>query len=76
MNPKYRDRTMTLNGKVIATGAVSRGDNGQGGTESYLVPWNWNAETGEKVSEDKEKMYHWHTKGEQLLGNFRITGRT
>ena len=62
-DPKYRDRTMTLNGKVIATGAVSRGDNGQGGTESYLVPWNWNAETGEKVSEDKEKMYHWNTKG-------------
>ena len=59
----YRDRTMTLNGKVIATGAVSRGDTGSGGTESYLVPWNWNAETGEKVSEDKEKMYHWNTKG-------------
>ena len=62
-DPKYRDRTMTLNGKVIATGAVSRGDNGKDGTESYLVPWNWDAETGDKVSEDKEKMYHWNTKG-------------
>ena len=59
----YRDRTMTLNDKVIATGAVSRGDNGQGGTEKYLIPWNWDAETGKKVSEDKEKMYHWNTKG-------------
>lgn len=62
-DPQYRDRTMTLNDKVIATGAVSRGDNGEGGTESYLVPWNWDAETGDKVSEDKEKMYHWNTKG-------------
>lgn len=62
-DPQYRDRTMTLNGKVIATGAVSRGDNGKDGTESYLVPWNWDAETGDKVSEDKEKMYHWNTKG-------------
>lgn len=62
-DPKYRDRTMTLNGKVIATGAVSKGDNGKDGTESYLVPWNWDAETGDKVSEDKEKMYHWNTKG-------------
>lgn len=59
----YRDRTMTLNDKVIATGAVSRGDNGEGGTEKYLIPWNWDAETGKKVSEDKEKMYHWNTKG-------------
>ena len=59
----YRDRTMTLNDKVIATGAVSRGDNGEGGTEKYLIPWNWDAETGKKASEDKEKMYHWNTKG-------------
>ncbi|WP_461815657.1 endo-alpha-N-acetylgalactosaminidase family protein [Faecalimonas sp.] len=60
---KYRERTMTLNGKVIATGAVSRGDNGKDGTESYLVPWNWDAETGKKVVESKEKLYHWNTKG-------------
>ncbi|WP_143468432.1 endo-alpha-N-acetylgalactosaminidase family protein, partial [Lachnoclostridium sp. An181] len=59
----YRNRTVTLNGKVISQGAVSRGDNGTGGTESYLIPWNWDPQTGEKVADDKEKMYHWNTKG-------------
>ena len=67
----YRDRTMTLNGKVIATGAVSRGDrtdndirNGnKKGTEKYLLPWVWDAETGKKVKAEDEKLYHWNTKG-------------
>lgn len=59
----YRNRTVTLNGKVISQGAVSRGDNGTGGTESYLIPWNWDSETGEKVSAEDEKMYHWNTQG-------------
>lgn len=67
----YRDRTMTLNGKVIATGAVSPGNrsnaeiqNGQRkGTETYLLPWFWDAQTGERVSSDDEKLYHWNTQG-------------
>ena len=36
-DPAYRDRTMTLNGKVISKGAVSRGDTGAKGTETYLL---------------------------------------
>lgn len=59
----YRNRTITLNGKVISKGAVSRGDNGKDGTESYLLPWIWDSKTGEKVNSEKEKMYHWNTTG-------------
>ncbi len=70
-NPAYRDRTVTLNGKVIAKGAVSQGDrtdddirNGQKkGTETYLLPWIWDSETGEKVKAEDEKLYHWNTQG-------------
>lgn len=59
----YRERTMTLNGKVIAQGAPSRGDrsdsdiqNGRNkGTESYLLPWIWDSESGEKVAASKRK---------------------
>ena len=67
----YRERTMTLNGKIVAKGAPSRGDrtdsdiqNGRKrGTESYLLPWIWDSETGKKVAADKEKLYHWNTQG-------------
>ncbi len=67
----YRDRTMTLDGKVIAKGAVSQGDrtdddirNGnKKGTETYLLPWIWDAKTGEKVKSEDEKLYHWNTQG-------------
>ena len=67
----YRERTMTLNGKIVAKGAPSRGDrtdsdiqNGRNrGTESYLLPWIWDSETGEKVAADDEKLYHWNTQG-------------
>ncbi len=31
--------------------------------ESYLLPWIWDSETGEKVAADKEKLYHWNTQG-------------
>ena len=62
---------MTLNGKIVAKGAPSRGDrtdsdiqNGRKrGTESYLLPWIWDSETGKKVAADKEKLYHWNTQG-------------
>ena len=67
----YRERTITLNGKVVAQGAPSAGDrsdsdiqNGRKrGTESYLLPWIWDSETGEKVSASDEKLYHWNTQG-------------
>ena len=67
----YRERTMTLNGKIVAKGAPSRGDrtdadiqNGRKrGTESYLLPWIWDSETGKKVAADDEKLYHWNTQG-------------
>ena len=59
----YRSRTITLNGKVISQGAVSRGDTGEGGTESYLLPWYWDSQTGDKVSAEEQKLYHWNTLG-------------
>lgn len=60
---EYRNRTVTLNGKVISQGAVSRGDNGTGGTESYLIPWVWDSVTGDRVAAEEEKLYHWNTLG-------------
>lgn len=62
-DPAYRDRTMTLNGKVISKGAVSRGDTGAKGTETYLLPWFWDAKTGDPVKSEDEKLYHWNTQG-------------
>ena len=62
-SPAYRNRTVTLNGKVIAQGAVSRGDTGEGGTESYLIPWVWDSQTGDRVETSEEKLYHWNTLG-------------
>ena len=61
MSP-YRDRTVTLNGKVVLKGHVSRSDNGDKGDESYLLPWYWDA-TGNDLSADQQKLYHWNTKG-------------
>jgi len=58
----YRDRTVTLNGKVILKGHVSRSDNNQKGDETYLIPWYWSA-TGEDLPEDEQKLYHWNTQG-------------
>lgn len=62
----YRDRTMTLNGKVIATGSEVRADQDnkkETGTEKYLLPWNWDVNTGKPVAEENEKLYHWNTQG-------------
>ena len=58
----YRDRTVTLNGKVILKGHVSRSDNGAKGDETYLIPWYWSA-TGEDLAADQQKLYHWNTQG-------------
>ena len=54
----YRDRI------VISQGAVTRGDNANSkGTESYLIPWNWDSQTGDLVAAENEKLYHWNTQG-------------
>ena len=47
-SPQYRERTVTLNGRVIQDGLA------------YLTPWNWDA-NGKKLPADKEKMYYFNT---------------
>lgn len=47
-SPQYRERTVTLNGRVIQNGSA------------YLTPWNWDA-NGKKLPADKEKMYYFNT---------------
>ena len=59
----YRNRTITLNGKVVSTGIVSKGDGTAKGNETYLIPWVWDAATGELVDAADEKLYHWNTAG-------------
>ncbi len=62
-SPLFRDRTVTLNGKVVLQGTMTKGDGTGKGTESYLLPWYWNAQTGEKVAAADEKLYHFNTQG-------------
>lgn len=59
----YRYRTMTLNGNIILEGVVSAGDGSKKGNESYLIPWNWDAQSGAFVDSRDEKLYHWNTLG-------------
>ena len=33
------------------------------GTEAYLLPWNWDAKNGKRLSANEEKLYHWNTQG-------------
>lgn len=47
-SPQYRERTVTLNGRVIQDGSA------------YLTPWNWDA-NGNKLESAKEKMYYFNT---------------
>lgn len=47
-SPQYRERTVTLNGRIIQDGSA------------YLTPWNWDA-NGNKLESDKEKMYYFNT---------------
>lgn len=58
----YRNRTITLNDKVILTGHASKTDTGEQGDEMYLIPWYWDA-NGEKLGDEDQKLYHWNTKG-------------
>ncbi len=60
----YRLREMLLNGKTVSRGRVSRGDNGSGGDEAYLLPWLWDAETGTYLA-GQGRLYHWNTQGGQ-----------
>ena len=65
---EYRSRVMTLNGRVILTGApASAGEDpvfpADQATLKYLIPWYWDAETGERVSAANEKLYHWNAQG-------------
>ena len=78
----YRERTMTLNGKVVAQGAPSAGDRrdsdiqagNKRGTESYLIPWNWDAETGEKVASLMRRCITGIHRAAQRHGMFRTAG--
>lgn len=59
----YRNRTMELNGKVISTGAVRPGNQDKGvGTESYLLPWNWDV-NGKIIAPSDARLYHWNAQG-------------
>lgn len=73
-NAAYRNRTITLNGKVISKGAVSRGDNGKDGTETYLLPWIWDSQTGKKVAPEEEKCITGIRPAERLHGNYKMVG--
>jgi endo-alpha-N-acetylgalactosaminidase len=64
-NAAYRNRTITLNGKTVSDGAVSKGDGTAKGSESYLLPWLWNSESGKLVADKDQKLYHWNTAGGQ-----------
>lgn len=62
----FRARTMTLNDKVILTGTMSAGDSMSAatrGTESYLIPWIWDAEDGTVLGTADQRLYHWNTQG-------------
>ncbi|MDV5972530.1 UNVERIFIED_CONTAM: YSIRK-type signal peptide-containing protein [Streptococcus canis] len=48
-DPSYRERTMTLDGRVIYDGA------------SYLIPWQWDA-NGLDLEKKQDKLYYFNTK--------------
>ena len=55
----YYKRTITLNGKVVATGTEPEWYTNSG-NESYLLPWLWDVVTGNRVAEADEKLYHFN----------------
>lgn len=59
----YRQRIITYNGVVVASGAVSAGDGTSTGDESYLLPWMWDSSTGDVLKDSEQKLYHWNTQG-------------
>lgn len=63
INSQYRYREIKLDDKLVLKGHISAGDGSGKGDETYLLPWVWDAKTGQKVEASKEKLYHWNTKG-------------
>jgi len=65
---KYRSRTITVDGIEVSKGAVAGESNlsnkggSMGGNETYLIPWNWDA-NGDKLADADKKLYHWNTLG-------------
>ena len=62
---EYRSRYMTLNGRVILTGASDPGDftsNAVDGDLKYLIPWYWDC-NGNRLSTQEEKLYHYSLNG-------------
>lgn len=60
----FRERVITFNGVTVLDGSENRGDNDSvKGNQSYLIPWLWDAETGNFVASSDEKLYHWNTAG-------------
>lgn len=62
-DPAYRQRSMELDGRVIAHGSVSRGDGTGTGDEAYLISWLWDAVSGDRVAPTAVRLYHWNTAG-------------
>lgn len=58
----YRDRTITLNGKDILRGHLTKADTGEKGDETYLIPWYWDSD-GKELTDNDQKLYHWNTQG-------------
>ena len=62
---EYRSRYMTLNGRVILTGASDPGDftsNAVDGDLKYLIPWYWDC-NGNRLPAQDEKLYHYSLTG-------------
>lgn len=58
----YRNRTITVDGVVVSEGAPTGGDGSNAGSETYLIPWNWDS-NGEDLTAADQKLYHWNTRG-------------
>ena len=55
---------------------MTQGDNTNAkGTESYLIPWNWDSETGDQVASEEEKLYHWNTQGGETTWELQDSGK-
>ena len=62
---EYRSRNITLNGRVVLTGASNPGDftgNAPAGNLKYLLPWYWKT-AGDTRDGEGGKLYHYNVKG-------------
>ncbi|WP_324126420.1 endo-alpha-N-acetylgalactosaminidase family protein [Bifidobacterium sp. B4114] len=70
-SPAYRERTMRLNDRVVLVGELEANDPKADkpgietgtGAGAYLLPWVWDANTGDRLDPDEQKLYHWNTAG-------------